>query len=84
MLRSVGMTMKQERFHLGWRVEEGAVAAMQKHGSTVSGPSGDSEDGLAIREARHHDPFAWLGQHMVGGRAVQRVFLPGIGCPYGE
>ncbi len=77
MLRSVGMTMKQEWFHLGWRVKEGAVAAMQKHGSTVSGPSGDSEDGLAIREARHHDPFAWLGQHMVGGRTVQRVFLPG-------
>ncbi|MDD5375809.1 1,4-alpha-glucan branching protein GlgB [Acidithiobacillus sp.] len=50
---------------------------MQKHGSTVSGPSGDSEDGLAIREARHHDPFAWLGQHMVDGRSVQRAFLPG-------
>ncbi|UBU63947.1 1,4-alpha-glucan branching protein GlgB [Acidithiobacillus ferrooxidans] len=50
---------------------------MQKRGSTGSGPSGDSEDGLAIREARHHDPFAWLGQHTVDGRSVQRAFLPG-------
>ncbi|WP_297469533.1 1,4-alpha-glucan branching protein GlgB [Acidithiobacillus sp.] len=50
---------------------------MQKRGSTVSGPSGDSEDGLAIREARHHDPFAWLGQHTVDGRSAQRAFLPG-------
>ncbi|MGC9216282.1 1,4-alpha-glucan branching protein GlgB [Acidithiobacillus sp.] len=51
---------------------------MQKRGSTVSGPSGDSEDGLAIREARHHDPFAWLGQHTVDGRSAQRAFLPGV------
>ncbi|MDD2746287.1 MAG: 1,4-alpha-glucan branching protein GlgB [Acidithiobacillus ferrooxidans] len=50
---------------------------MQKRGSTVSDPSGDSEDGLAIREARHHDPFAWLGQHTVDGRSAQRAFLPG-------
>ncbi|MHB1479531.1 MAG: 1,4-alpha-glucan branching protein GlgB [Acidithiobacillus ferrooxidans] len=50
---------------------------MQKRGSTGGGPSGDSEDGLAIREARHHDPFAWLGQHTVDGRSVQRAFLPG-------
>ena len=75
--KGVGMTMKQEWFHPGWRVEEGAVTAMQKRGSTVSGPSGDSEDGLAIREARHHDPFAWLGQHTVDGRSAQRAFLPG-------
>ena len=71
------MTMKQEWFHSGWRVKEGAVTAMQKRGSTGGGPSGDSEDGLAIREARHHDPFAWLGQHTVDGRSVQRAFLPG-------
>jgi len=71
------MTTKQEWFHPGWRVEEGAVTAMQKRGSTVSDPSGDSEDGLAIREARHHDPFAWLGQHTVDGRSAQRAFLPG-------
>ncbi|MCR2829616.1 1,4-alpha-glucan branching protein GlgB [Acidithiobacillus ferrooxidans] len=50
---------------------------MQKRGSTGGGPSGDSEDGLAIREARHHDPFAWLGQHTVDGRSVQRAFVPG-------
>ena len=53
------------------------MTAMQKRGSTGGGPSGDSEDGLAIREARHHDPFAWLGQHTVDGRSVQRAFLPG-------
>jgi 1,4-alpha-glucan branching enzyme len=36
-------------------------------------------DEIAIREARHHDPFAWLGQHRIGNdnRAIQRVFLPG-------
>ncbi|WP_215854426.1 1,4-alpha-glucan branching protein GlgB [Acidithiobacillus ferrooxidans] len=50
---------------------------MQKRGSTGGGPSGDGEDGLAIREARHHDPFAWLGQHTVDGRSVQRAFVPG-------
>ncbi len=38
-------------------------------------------DALSIREARHHDPFAWLGQHDTdadhpGSAAVQRVFLP--------
>ena len=53
------------------------MTAMQKRGSTGGGPSGDSEDGLAIREARHHDPFAWLGQHTVDGRSVQRAFVPG-------
>ncbi len=53
------------------------MTAMQKRGSTGGGPSGDGEDGLAIREARHHDPFAWLGQHTVDGRSVQRAFLPG-------
>jgi len=53
------------------------VTAMQKRGSTGGGPSGDGEDGLAIREARHHDPFAWLGQHTVDGRSVQRAFVPG-------
>ncbi|MBU2858227.1 1,4-alpha-glucan branching protein GlgB [Acidithiobacillus ferrooxidans] len=53
------------------------MTAMQKRGSTGGGPSGDGEDGLAIREARHHDPFAWLGQHTVDGRSVQRAFVPG-------
>lgn len=31
----------------------------------------------AIMEARHADPFAWLGQHQVGQEWFQRVFLPG-------
>jgi len=30
----------------------------------------------AILEARHADPFAWLGQHESGDAYVQRVFLP--------
>jgi len=36
-----------------------------------------NQDITAILAARHHDPFAWLGQHEEGGQAVQRVFLPG-------
>ncbi|MHB0887813.1 1,4-alpha-glucan branching protein GlgB [Acidithiobacillus sp.] len=35
-----------------------------------------NQDITAILAARHHDPFAWLGQHEEGGQAVQRVFLP--------
>ncbi|MEL5848576.1 MAG: 1,4-alpha-glucan branching protein GlgB [Candidatus Igneacidithiobacillus chanchocoensis] len=36
----------------------------------------DSSDAPAILAARHHDPFAWLGQHPVGDAWVQRAFLP--------
>ncbi|WP_455570148.1 GlgB N-terminal domain-containing protein, partial [Acidithiobacillus ferrivorans] len=50
---------------------------MQKRGSTAARLPGDSEDLLAIREASHHDPFAWLGQHAAGQQMVQRAFLPG-------
>ncbi len=53
------------------------MTAMQKRSSTVTDMSGDSEDRLAICEARHQDPFAWLGQHVAGQQAVQRAFLPG-------
>ena len=71
------MATKRERIHPGWRVEEGAVTAMLKRGSTAIGLSGESADCLAICEARHQDPFAWLGQHVAGQQSVQRVFLPG-------
>ncbi|WP_312283996.1 1,4-alpha-glucan branching protein GlgB [Candidatus Igneacidithiobacillus taiwanensis] len=36
-----------------------------------------NQDITAILAARHHDPFAWLGQHEERGQAVQRAFLPG-------
>jgi 1,4-alpha-glucan branching enzyme len=36
----------------------------------------DSSDAQAILAARHHDPFAWLGQHPAGDAWVQRAFLP--------
>jgi 1,4-alpha-glucan branching enzyme len=38
--------------------------------------SGASADCLAICAARHPDPFAWLGQHVVGQQSVRRAFLP--------
>ncbi|MGC9127507.1 MAG: GlgB N-terminal domain-containing protein, partial [Acidithiobacillus sp.] len=34
------------------------------------------DNASAILEARHADPFAWLGQHPLNGGYVQRVFLP--------
>ncbi len=36
-----------------------------------------SEDARRIIEARHHDPFAYLGSHSDGQDAVIRVFIPG-------
>ena len=37
-----------------------------------------SPDLARLLEARHHDPFAFLGRHPAGpGRVVWRVFLPG-------
>ncbi len=37
-----------------------------------------SPDLARLLEARHHDPFAFLGRHPTGaGRVVWRVFLPG-------
>lgn len=31
---------------------------------------------LRIVQARHHDPFAVLGQHVIDGRAVVRAYIP--------
>jgi len=37
-----------------------------------------SPDLTRLLEARHHDPFAFLGRHPSGaGRVVYRVFIPG-------
>ncbi len=33
-------------------------------------------DAIAILEARHRDPFAWLGMHAAGRKLSVRVFLP--------
>ncbi|MBU3736858.1 MAG: 1,4-alpha-glucan branching enzyme, partial [Methylobacterium sp.] len=32
-----------------------------------------------ILEARHHDPFSWLGLHAEGDQSVMRCFLPHAG-----
>ncbi|MBW9255722.1 MAG: 1,4-alpha-glucan branching protein GlgB [Acidithiobacillus ferriphilus] len=52
------------------------MTAMPRHDSTMIDLSGASADCLAICAARHPDPFAWLGQHVVGQQSVRRAFLP--------
>ncbi len=42
------------------------MATKQKHDPQLS----------LILEARHHNPFAWLGLHREGGQSVLRSFLP--------
>ncbi len=37
---------------------------------------GDTQNRRAILEARHHDPFSYLGLHQVGSEWVLRVFQP--------
>ncbi|NEX21439.1 1,4-alpha-glucan branching protein GlgB [Thiorhodococcus mannitoliphagus] len=45
--------------------------------ATTTGSASKLPDSLLpIIEARHHDPFAVLGRHEEGGKAVVRIFLP--------
>ena len=43
----------------------------------MNSPRLDSEL-IRISEARHHDPFAFLGRHPVGENTLVRAFLPNV------